>query len=581
MSKNYNEEAAALVWEIINDKKDIGKWILTYKGKEIKGKGFKEFHTNAAKLSDDINVVFVKNLNCLVYLLEGSFDFNNKKFFGNGDRDFFYIEIDDNLELRNWDKFEAKVEDGKEFIQRLDFMRNCFKGDKDKSKKKLSLKTYFRFTKAHDMWEDIKYRYYLRSTWNQRFCEELCPRTEDEYEVLFSLNKAGFYYANKDYEGKVVQKLHSYDISSSHIGFMARELYPSSHFEREDNPKKIERILKDENKCWYGLFGFKNLRYRYPNFEINSGFWIVLNVEKDWSEVFLTNVDSKWFKKMFVWDQCVVADDFWWAEQALLPKEYRSMVDSLYRIKDGQKKDTYPKEICKFRAELPFGQSIKKVEYLDELIYNEKENKFEVVEAKEIGFEAVQNKILKRKIPVQIGMWTVAYSRLELISIILEIGLENVVYGDTDCVRFVGDEGVKIIENRNKEIDLQVKRSYENSTCQIIHEKMGKWCDEGDLAAFKSIGIKWYITLDMEGNYDVKCAGGNSSAIKDCFNKWKFPLYEFGYKMKVEKLFKSITYSKKEKGALVLSYTNKIGHEEIDSMKKLSRKLCLPVDKEE
>jgi hypothetical protein len=44
------------------------------------------------------------------------------------------------------------------------------------------------------MWEDIKYKYYLNAPWAVNYCMEMLPKTEDELEILFSLNKASFFY---------------------------------------------------------------------------------------------------------------------------------------------------------------------------------------------------------------------------------------------------------------------------------------------------------------------------------------------------------------------------------------------------
>jgi hypothetical protein len=52
-----------------------------------------------------------------------------------------------------------------------------------------------------------------------------------------------------------------------------------------------------------------------------------------------------------------------------------------------------------------------------------------------------------------IGLWTSAYARAEFVKIIDLVGIENVVYGDTDSVKFTGIEGVQKIEEYNKEIE--------------------------------------------------------------------------------------------------------------------------------
>jgi len=57
-----------------------------------------------------------------------------------------------------------------------------------------------------------------------------------------------------------------------------------------------------------------------------------------------------------------------------------------------------------------------------------------------------------------VGLWTIAYSRLEFLTVLLKIGLDNVVYGDTDSVKFLGLDGIKVIEEHNKSIDEEFRK---------------------------------------------------------------------------------------------------------------------------
>lgn len=512
------------------------------------------------------NVVYVKNLKGFIYLLHNQISFKNVEFFGNDQRDFFYFKINDNIEFRDWDRFEPKIDNGAEFIKRLSAMREFFKGG---NKNKLGLQSHFKTTKAHDMWEDIKYRYYLSASWNLDYVKRLLPQTIEEYEMMFSLNKGGFYYTNLSYSNQIVAGINSYDISSSHIGFMSRKKYPCSSFRKiEEN---FQEIISDKSKGWMGCFIFENLKYRV-DLPINNGFWI----ERIYNEqgyitddfcVYLTNVDIEWFKKVFKWDKVYVSE-FYECDMSYLPKEYINMVDSLYRMKNEQKKGTFGKEICKFRAELPFGQSIKKVEYDGELKYNEELDEFEVVETKKMEIDEIRNKLLKRRIPAQIGLWTVAYSRLELISLILEIGINNVIYADTDCVKFKGNEGIAIIERRNKEIDQEIKENKGNP--YNLSEKLGRW-EKEDVAAIKVIGVKWYLTIDSKDKWEVKAAGAEIENLLPWLEK-KGGFYAFNTQMKCPKLFKNI----RTKGrTLIFEYINGFDRQRKEDMKKLCRQLII------
>lgn len=513
------------------------------------------------------NVVFVKNLRAFVHLLKNIVDFSSIEFFGDSERDFFYIVLSENIELRNWDRFEDKIDDGKEFIKRLDFMRNNFKGE---NKNKLGIAKHFRTTKAHEMWEDIKYKYYLRSNWNMEFVKRLLPEDWDQFNLMFNLNKAAIYYSNSKFMNKIVPRVNSYDISSSHIGFMSRKKYPSSGFIKAEEGQ-YQEIINNKKLGWMGYFIFKKLRYKV-DLPINSGFWIQSLYDQEGFKtddylVSLTNIDIEWFKMVFKWDK-VAVDELYWCEMDYLPKEYINMIDELYKIKDIQKKGTYPKEICKFRAELPFGQSIKKAEYDEKLIYDSKLKLFMTVAADKKTFGQVKLNLIKRAIPVQIGMWTVAYSRLELISIILKIGLDNVVYGDTDCVKFIGDEGIEIIKEWNRGIDEEIKENKRNR--YELSSKLGRWQDEGRLQGFKAIGIKWYLTLNENDEWDVKCAGGDRENLLSWLKEQSSCFDAFSTRMKCPKLFKTI---KVWGGTLTLQYINGFKAEQVEEIKKLSRLL--------
>ena len=277
----------------------------------------------------------------------------------------------------------------------------------------------------------------------------------------------------------------------------------------------------------------------------------------------------KWFKKVFSWSKAAVLD-FWWAEKKEVCKDYAKMLDELYRLKDIQKKGTYAKEIFKFRAELPFGQAIKRVEYDTKTVYDKDNNFFTVVEEKELDFEKIQDKLKKRGIPFQYGIWTVSYSRLELIDMILRIGVDKVIYADTDCVKFIGEEGIQVIEEHNKEIEEEFK-AIEKKRLLEFHPKMGKWLNEGDLVGFKAIAIKWYLTLDFNDKYDVKCAGADPTALFEWLTKQNSPFDAFGRRMKAPNIFKSINISRKNPNALIFEYKSGIPKEEEEKIIKHQR----------
>mgnify|MGYP006908799735 CR=1 FL=1 len=90
------------------------------------------------------------------------------------------------------------------------------------------------------MWEDIKYKYYLKSSWAVNYCKEMLPKTIEELETLYSLNKASFYYqtTQEQYGGRAYN-IHCYDLSSSHLSLLARKKFPYGGFTMEDDGNKV------------------------------------------------------------------------------------------------------------------------------------------------------------------------------------------------------------------------------------------------------------------------------------------------------------------------------------------------------
>ena len=245
--------------------------------------------------------------------------------------------------------------------------------------------------------------------------------------------------------------------------------------------------------------------------------------------------------------------ELFYAEQKELPKDYARMFQELYEDKAAQKKGTFAKEIFKFRAELPFGQPIKAVDYFGKVVYNEKTNQFEVVEEPEKSLQEVRFKLSKRGMPMYVSLWCVAYSRLEFFTVLNKIGLDKVVYGDTDSVKFIGDEGIKIIEEHNKTIEEEFNRINKKRGI-YMDAKLGKWCDEGDVSCFKSIGVKWYLT-EKDGEIDVKAAGAQMDTLEKWLKEAPNAFIRFDIKMKCFGLFKKVKCSN---GSVSITYTNEM-----------------------
>lgn len=569
----YNEDAAALNWEIVNGLEDIGLWKLWYKEDLIEGSGIEEFINAASNLSLDLNVVFAKRLKWLVVLMENYVSFKDKTFFANGEKEFYHIQINDNLELRNWDNFWKKEDNGEMFIKKLEMCRGFFNHGEggQRNKNRLSLKDHYKFTLSKEMWRDIKNQNFLYQSWARNFCQTLAPQDEEEWNYMSCpyFNKAGFYYRNEDYIREVIPEFYCYDISSAYLSFLIRKPYPMESFQWTEDPKEIQKIIKEGYYCWYGEFNFYGLEYKHNfHFDISRFGQPIEHEMNSWS-ILLTNVDIEWMKILFKWDS-VCPGRLYYTKQRILDRRYANMFDRLYQAKAAQPKGTFAKEISKTRAELVYGQPIKAVEYPSKTIYEESRNDFIVVDNdKELSFSQIQNELNGRGIPMYVGLWTVAYARQEFVKVLSKIGFENVIYGDTDSVKFVGKEGIKIIEEHNETIRKEMKEMTRRHGI-IPHKDMGLWLNEGRYRNFKSLEIKMYYCekfneKENKWEMEVKAAGADSDKIINYLKTKRNPVMFFTLNMKVPEMRYTI---EQDKRTISLIYEDRVDKEELFKTRK-------------
>lgn len=511
-----------------------------------------EFIEALSHLSEDVvNVIYVKNLNLFEVIGECYFSYNLDFMAAvkEGQINFFNLKITDNICFVNWDNYFKEVDTCEEFLRRLSLSRSHFKGN---NKSQLSLKSHYRITKASDQWFDIVERFYLKSPWANNFRSNMIPKSQEELNLYLQVNKASFYFTNPKYINQTLEGVKGYDISSSHLGFILRKKYPVNGAMKATG-NEIFQIIDKNWYAWIGEFEFKGL-YIKEKLPIDLRKFGFINDDDNWV-LTLTNAHWLTFKRLFGCEQ-MIPRHFFYFENKELDKNYARMANTLYEEKEFYKhnNDKFVSSIFKFRTELPFGQSIKNPVFHQTVSYDQ-ELGFIKEQAPPPDFEDVVNRLKKSALPMQIGIWTAAYSWSEEINMILDLGIENVVYGDTDCVKFIGDLD-SIVESHNKEIDKEVKRISNKRNMLETSEKIGRWKFEGTFKQFKAIGVKWYLFEQEE--LEVKAAGADCEKLLNWLKKQDNPFEEFNKQMCVPGLFKNVGINR-EKKTVFISYNNYMG----------------------
>ena len=558
----YNNYAIVFNWEIINDYPDIGKWEMLFEEdeKEVIGEGMSEFLETLSQLSlQEVNIMYVNNLNLFEVIGANYMSYNYGFMAGvkDGTINFFQLRPFEFIEFRNWNLYWEDCENCKEFLKRLNACRENFKG---KNKNKLSIKSHYRFTLSKDMWTDLTERFYLKSSWSKPFREALLPKDEIELDLYLRVNKASFMFLNPEYANQTLNNIYMDDISSSHSGFMYRKKYPYEAAQQIEDIEDFYKIIEDDFHAWIAEIEFVDL-YEKFDLRIDLRQFGYLNEDDNWVLI-LTNAHWKTFKRLFG-AKDIIPHHFRYFKQKELVKNYAIMFSELYEEKETFKKafkeGRQPAWICnlfKFRTELPFGQSIKSPTYYQTVYYDEEKNEFFKMKTEPESFEDIVKRIDKNVMPFQVGIWTAAYSWAEEVNMILDLGVDNVVYADTDSVAYINKDGIEIIKNHNKEIDKEVYRisSKRNMT---ISPKLGRWQHKGCFNKFKAINIKWYM-YEENGEIEVKAAGAIIDKLKEQLLKEEDPFNAFCRDVYGKDIFKNISISK-ETGTVHVSYNNFMG----------------------
>lgn len=558
MGKKYSDYAIVFNWEILNDENDIGNWNMLFEEneKKVNGKGMSEFLETLSQLDQDlINVIYVKNLNLFEVIGEYYFSYSDNFMAAvkDGQINFFNLNLFGFVNLVNWDNYFSDTEDCEEFLRRLTLSRQNFKGN---NKNKLSLESHYRITKASDQWFDIVEKFYLKGSWANNFRGSLFPKSKEELDLYLRVNKASFYFTNPAFINKTLENVRGYDISSSHLGFILRKKYPSTEALKVEGDE-VFRILDKDWYAWIGEFEFVGLKEKVK-LPIDLRKFGYLNDDDNWVLI-LTNAHWSAFRRLFSCEQ-VIPRNFFRFENKELQRNYAKMANTLYEEKEHYKKnsDSYVSSIFKFRTELPFGQSIKNPVWHWTVYRDEEKNEFVKEKAEEPTFEDMIDRVKKSALPMQVGIWTAAYSWAEEVNMILDLGPENVVYGDTDCVKFINkEELVNIIEKHNEEIDREVKVISNKRNMLETSSKIGRWKDEGIFTQFKAIGVKWYLFNSNKG-LEVKAAGADNKILINWLKEQDNPFEIFTKEMYVPKLFKNVSISRENK-TVRISYNNYMG----------------------
>lgn len=340
---------------------------------------------------------------------------------------------------------------------------------------------------------------------------------ERQYRLLRKAFRGGNTHGNRQYAGKIIKNVNSYDIVSCYPTQQLTQKFPMKPFRWLDERLTLDRIFKFIGLGYavVGLYQFKGLRLKNkktPIPYISLGRCEALDWKLDngrilecrYCEIALTELDLEIVLKQYTFDEigiieCMVA------QKDYLPEEYRGVIQGYFENKTKLKGDEsdqgkYLYTKAKNSLNSVYGMSATDP-IRQEILYNGGEylrSSYASMTEEEIA------KALKRTpFPYQWGVYTTALSRYQLQKAIDLCG-DKIIYCDTDSIKVIGEININSLN------DYQMKKAvnagaYADDMKDHRHY-IGLFEQDAHYDRFITQGAKRYA-YEMDGHLGVTVSG--------------------------------------------------------------------------
>ena len=332
-------------------------------------------------------------------------------------------------------------------------------------------------------WAKRTFRYEDKKSLLDPQYKELCSNNEELYNAFKSTYFNGYFFNNCK-PNVVYKNVYSYDFKSNHSAIMFYEKFPTKF--TIIAPKHADKLIK-EKKSFYGHFTiyFKNHADYLRQFAHRY------NESKKQMTGYFNNIDIEFFEKL-CGIQAIDCDKLWEVELDFISKKLRKAIKRLFLLKE-----TLPKGIERDRVKLAlekiYGNCAKRRTYNEEATWED------------------VNEELHHNFEYSIGVWTVSYCRLRLLTIQKAIG-KDAIYGDIDSIKFCNKKNCAIIDKVNKGIDKNFP--------------LGLLSFEYCAREFKALSQKTYCAATDKG-LQIACAGANKEIVQSYFESLDEPVKNF------------------------------------------------------
>lgn len=356
------------------------------------------------------------------------------------------------------------------------------------------------------------------------------PYSLNEYNKLMNfVYRGGYTHGNMLYMNTIIKNVHSVDFTSSYPSVMLYEKFPYSFNKCNPNNYTIEDIIKlSDDFAFYGLFEFTNVKTTtFHSIESLNKCFNMQEIKQDKTtiidngriqktskmQVYLTEQDILTYVDFMQWDDVKILE-LHISRKKYLPLYLIRKLCEMYTGKAILKQQHKPYAIEKTYCNANYGMCVTR-QVLQNLVWDDAKKEIHAENNKACGNygEYRKNKFL---LP-QWGVWISAYARRNLLKNVWELEHKknnvDVLYCDTDSIKYIGNDTANVIENYNKEIALKRDKALERlkdlNLDKNLYYDLGMFDNEtadynnGVIKYFKMYGAKRYIYVAKKGKKNI------------------------------------------------------------------------------
>lgn len=377
----------------------------------------------------------------------------------------------------------------------------------------------------------------------------------DFFEMQLKVYQGGLTTSNMLLTNKLIEKdVHSIDIKSSYPNQMCTKrfpLYRKGYTSYLEGKSANTYFKKGKYKGFMGLFEIDNIRVKNEKYLLpiskahiektsstrGCKFYNGKLIEGKRIQILLNDVDLEILNLCYDYDSILCFKGYFTNYSRYLHYSEISFLLNCFKTKEETPKGTFEYDLSKVRINAQYGIKVTKpIKSIFSIIEGELEEKTYLdlgeEERKEKYYEMLENKFSGAFDIFTDGIYITSFARLQLVKMMIDlINLNaNVIYSDTDSIKFYSDDITPVINHIEKFNKEKVNSNMRNKNFrefkkqfEVTEEVFEKICNlgiweietenkNGELTpykAFKTLGAKKYCYIDNDNNIHSTIAGCN------------------------------------------------------------------------